>query len=711
MNANIPKILTPAVLLMAVHGLMAQDAIAKWSFDQIADSATPEDVSRQPERIIGFHDPAAGIGSGAIQLDGYTGFVERATFGRDLPRQFTINAWLALESYPWFRSPVFDLRGAERDGVLLAVNHSGKLAMAMGQPDTWVELEGPLLPLRQWLMLTLVVDSGRSARLFLSGRPAGVAASAPVLGPTAGHKLTMGRNAVLEKWVDFQYTATNSFAFLDGTLDEVALYGTALGDAEILQMHDRRQPLPKVESPARILPAGPAGPAEFGANYTRLRYTRQWERLWRVGDVPDVLVRFAAHPCRLVFWRGTGFVPCWVTENGIWYTNEWMETWGKDVVSCAEPLMDRDCRFSHVRIIENSPARTIVHWRYALVDTEYTFVARDVDGKGEWADEYYIIYPDGIGIRKIDLFYSNPLRKHDWEEAIVLLSPGQHPDEVIMDPEVTLVNMAGERHDYSWRNNLPLELKDPPKANIHMVNLKSDYKPFYIVSPAPFESAEGRFESPFFRSYCAAQAARYRPASVPSVYGWWNHWPVTPVPGDGRWVIHNDHPSHFNLTTFTQWQDYHMDERVKSRIMLHGMTNQAAQDLVPLARSWLQPPRLEVTHGQATYEPAERAYRISGSGPQALEATLLASHEHPAVRPALILDDLRIDHPAVRIDGQPLTPGVDFQHGTVRELERWKTIIWLNREFLHEAKLGIAADHAGPHHEPRILASPADAQN
>jgi hypothetical protein len=683
-------LITAHVFLLADGSLRAQEALAKWPFDHLERSSTLEDVSKRPDRIVGFYDPVTGVGSGAIQLDGYTSFLERAKFGQDLPRQFTINAWLALESYPWFRSPVFDLRRAERDGVILGVARSGKPTVALGQADTWVEIEGPLLPLREWMMLTLAVESGQSARLYLNGRLVGEAGSSPVLGPTADHKLTIGRNAILEKWVDFQYTATNSFAFLDGRLDEVTVYGNALNASEIKQLHDSWLPLPKVQSPARILPAGPAGPAEFGATYNRLNYTKQWDRLWRVGNYPDILVRLAANNCRLVFWRGTSFVPCWVTENGIWSTHEWCETWGKDVVSCAEPLMDRDCRFSHVRIIENSPARAIVHWRYALVDTEYTPVAKDVDGKGEWADEYYITYPDGIGIRKIDLFYSNPLRKHDWEEAIVLLSPGQHPDEVINDPEVTLANMAGEHHDYSWRKDLPVELKQPSKANIHLVNLKSEYKPFYIVSPEPFESAEGRFDSPFFRSYCAAQASlRYRPKTVPSVYGWWNHWPVTPVPGDGRWVVNNDHPSHFNLTTFTQWKDYHMDERVKTRIMLHGMTNKKAQDLVPLAKSWLQPPRLELTQGVARYEAAERAYLISAIGSGGLQGTLLADPEHPAVRPALVLKDLCLEHPQVRVDGAALMPGKDFQHGTVRELDQPKTVIWLNREFLHAAKIQI----------------------
>jgi hypothetical protein len=162
------------------------------------------------------------------------------------------------------------------------------------------------------------------------------------------------------------------------------------------------------------------------------------------------------------------------------------------------------------------------------------------------------------------------------------------------------------------------------------------------------------------------------------------------VPGDGRWVVNNDQPSHFNLTTFTQWKDYQMDDRVKSRIMLHGMTNKKTQDLLPLARSWLQPPVLTVTSGQAKYEPAERAYLVTGIAVGGMEATLHASQEHPAIKPALVLNGLRLERPIVQVDGKSLAQGIEFQHGTVREMDQWKTVIWLNRDFLHETKLQIA---------------------
>ena len=85
---------------------------------------------------------------------------------------------------------------------------------------------------------------------------------------------------------------------------------------------------------------------------------------------------------QLVFWRGTSYVPCWVSENGIWYLNEWLETWGSDVASCAEPLMDRICQYSHVRIIENTSARVVIHWRYALNDAFYAIAGHKENATG-----------------------------------------------------------------------------------------------------------------------------------------------------------------------------------------------------------------------------------------------------------------------------------------------------------------------------------------
>ena len=41
-----------------------------------------------------------------------------------------------------------------------------------------------------------------------------------------------------------------------------------------------------------------------------------------------------------------------------------------------------------------------------------------------------------------------------------------------------------------------------------------------------------------------------------------------------------------------------MDEGVKTRIMLHGMTKNKPEELVPLAKSWLNPPGMKLENGE-----------------------------------------------------------------------------------------------------------------
>ena len=100
-----------------------------------------------------------------------------------------------------------------------------------------------------------------------------------------------------------------------------------------------------------------------------MKYTKEWDRLWRIREHADIVVNFEDAPYSFVFWHGANYIPHWVTGNGIWYTNEFNEAWAPNTFGSAEPMSDKQCKNSHVRIIESNDARVIVHWRYALIDT------------------------------------------------------------------------------------------------------------------------------------------------------------------------------------------------------------------------------------------------------------------------------------------------------------------------------------------------------
>ncbi len=67
-----------------------------------------------------------------------------------------------------------------------------------------------------------------------------------------------------------------------------------------------------------------------------------------------------------------------VNEKGQWYSNEFNETWGTSGgQGCQEPMSDKESYTNHARIIENTDARVVVHWRYPLLDVLHVFANVD----------------------------------------------------------------------------------------------------------------------------------------------------------------------------------------------------------------------------------------------------------------------------------------------------------------------------------------------
>lgn len=285
------------------------------------------------------------------------------------------------------------------------------------------------------------------------------------------------------------------------------------------------------------MPSGPEGPGTFGAYYTKLNYSPEWDKDWRVAGHPDVVVRFDDGGHRFVFWRGTSYIPCWVTGNDKWYTNEFVERRGwhsPNTEGCVEPMSDKQCRFSHVRIIESNDARVVVHWRYAPVDVHYEHPFMDENtGWADWVDEYYTIYPDATGVRSITVQSTNLEKWIEFHEAIVLNQPGTLPEDNIQPGAVSVANMMGEHHTYFWdENGGPKFDKNPERANIYKINLKSDRGPFALVAPP---RVDGDIITPYLGH------------SRNSIFNWWDHWPVSQAALDGRGAKSSQNPSHTSL--------------------------------------------------------------------------------------------------------------------------------------------------------------------
>lgn len=673
--------------------------LSHWSFDHDSQGAVLDSISGNKDPAYGNIGFVGGVSGKAIKLDGFRSHVHRASHSASPEGAFTVESWVALAGYPWSWAPIIDSTTKQKRGLFLGIGPEGQVKFRIAAGSLWHEATTRVeIPLRKWTHVAAVCVPNERITVYIDGEQAAEAGISGNFIPAPGLRrgsLTLGRNNTPQTWHEYQLTTENTHFYLDGLLDEVKVTNKAKTADEVKSAFKavKNVPVPEL-SDRSTLPTGPPGNRLFGAFHTRLDYYEEWDAMWRVSDKPDIFIRFDDSPVQLVFWRGASFVPCWVNERGIWYTNEWLETWGRDVVSCAEPIMDRHCRYSHVRMIENTDARVVVHWRYALNDAFYTQAAISDDGRGEWCDEYHIIYPDQIGVRRMELHYSKPERKHDWVEQIVVLPPGKHPDEAVAKSAVSLINMKGDVHDYSWHDkDLKKEMLEPQGANISLVNMKSDYRPFIVVPPGPVKTVEGTWDSPFFRTYAAKMASAMRPDPVPSVYGWWDHWPVAQVPGDGRWVTKPNRPSHFTLTTFVQWNDHERTERTRTRIMLQGMTRRGAAELVPVAKSWLSAPTMTLA-GEAfrggSYDTAERAYLIEKNNddkPSALECTLAASAGSPLLNPALIIKNWGDRKATLSIDGEIIEEGRNFKQGIRKGATGNDLIAWIRLESEGNIKL------------------------
>ena len=126
-----------------------------------------------------------------------------------------------------------------------------------------------------------------------------------------------------------------------------------------------------------------------GAYYFRYASGERWEKYAKVGKYADAMVKIGPGDDRLIFWRGSSYLPFLDTAEG----KSFVEVLVPQNGDGPGRRFDNVNKHSHIRIVENSPARVIVEWRY-LPDFDHS-------EKWDWTEEYYTVYPDGACYRSV----------------------------------------------------------------------------------------------------------------------------------------------------------------------------------------------------------------------------------------------------------------------------------------------------------------------
>lgn len=370
----------------------------------------------------------------------------------------------------------------------------------------------------------------------------------------------------------------------------------------------------------RVVPRG--WKPGFGAHYANLRYldpvytslekTRPWDDLWVGSHLRDVVVTFPGAP-RFVFWRGASYVPCWAFNNA-WLTYEWLEAEPEyyGAVDCVEPIMDKDCRYSRARIVESSPARVVVHWSYALTD----FTGKVI--RDERADEYYTLYPDAVGVRKLVAWIKSGW--HENQEFIALNRPGNGPHKSLEDQAVTFLTADGRSERPTWPR--PYFSVDDWPHLIARVNIPGQPSPFMVVDSQRID----------------VKTWYDPPVDKPGVFNTYIHWPVsrgirtTWLDDPADW----QRPTHSNLVNIVNPADRCGEGFEVWRWLIGACRSE--RDTRQYADNWLKPGTLEVRGAlNRGYDPEQRAYLLDAYGLPGAVRLRLSKEGGPVVNPAFVI--------------------------------------------------------------------------
>lgn len=660
--------------------------VAWWKFNGARGKIATDSASGIQDTILNNHTWVNGVSGSALKFDGFTTLVVRNA--KNVPRlssHFTIEAWIALQSFPWNWVAIIDQEKDHQAGYYFGIDSEGRLGLQLSVWGNWENCRSQVrLPLMQWTHVAATYDAANGITLYVDGKSAGKLPVSGQMTPTKNTGLQIGRNfQELPPTARVRpYEVFPASYSLDGILDDLRIYNRVLSAAEIERAYSSIKPSGPPEMTPRHWPTFPTGPRHFGAAYTHLKLYPEWDALWRIGPYPDVVVSFADAPFHYVFWHGANFGDGMVTGNGIWIGDQSFES--HTILDMhhltAEHMNDKHDVHASISIVENTDARVVLHWRYGLVDVLGWFANIDpISGWDDWADEYFYIYPDGTAVRYGTIH--GTAKHYAFTEPTILLEPGKKAEDYVSLDAATIANNRGESRTYSWASGLPpFPFPDQPAdANLAVINLKSIYRPFYIY---PTGTGLGPYGWP----------PELRPEY--SHFPTWNHWPVNQIPSDGRFALF---PDHFSSAAVMSPETHLIRSKgpdpTRSTYFLFGLTNKSISSLGMLDRSWLQPPAIQVAGKKfrVVYDPTQRAYILTRQDSHPvkngkLELTLAASDYSPAVNPAFVIENWGDATAEIHIHGAKLSKD-DIRTGLVHRLEGTDLVLWIRYKSAYPFRL------------------------
>jgi hypothetical protein len=627
------RALNDAEVAQLAAGTSPADPLAWWKFDEESGAVAKDAAGSHDGEIKGAAVVAGKLGR-ALEMNGSDGCVRIGELGEF--DEFTLTTWLRPQI-----------------------------------PDK-------MLPLHTWNHVVGTYDPAAGISLYLNGECVGSKAASGAVTEAATTSLLIGgsHQQLAPILTERGPSMLGSPMLLSGLLDEVGIHDTALSAAEVKRAFDAVRPAVAKPLAYQPMPTGPLGKGEFGASMEELQYNEAWDGNYRMRGPGDVVVKFDAFPFNYVFWRGWSYGQVMVSENGLLMADQSVERANEN--GCTEHMSDKQNRYAHISIVENSDARVVLHWRYNPCDIFYKETNVDpASGWGDWVDEYFYIYPDGVMMREQKFWTKGEVERKavggfgGWpsnQETLFFNQPGKGPLDTVEVAALTVANDAGESRSFAWQPDFPWGVgREPVKPTIQVVNFKAQFRPYMLRRPG-------------------ATIAAFPPSGfIDRNFPYWNHWPVSQLPNDGRKGTRTDRPAHTSLAWFCE-PPVLADGILFTWIYMYGLTDKPAAGLAPLSKAWNSPAALAVTgEGLASrgFDTCQHAYLLDAASsrkPGKLELSLAGSASSPVLNPALVIHGWGESLPDVSVNGKAVTRGKDCRMGLNHELEGTDLVLWLKLE-------------------------------
>jgi hypothetical protein len=722
-----------------VNEMVIGTPVAYFSFDEGLkpnSDETNESVSRTKCAIEGPKSVwKAGVSGTALAFDGYWSKVtlpgERAPVIGDA---LTVEAWIAPGAYSISRWTGIvqhsdweaDLRDnyyfdqnewGERQlgerlvtGYFLGIDEFGHVGFQLNVANEILKLKSPeAAELYQWTHVAGTLGDGKMT-LYVNGKAVDSAAVSGSIVP-AYADLLVGKSDPGIKYVARHavrpFSTFPSELSFEGLIDEVKIHDVSLDQQAIGASYKHYLPKDlRADMQPRILPGNPGMADKFGARYTTLKFHELWDNMWRPSGYDDIIIKFDTMPTSILFWRGTRYGASYVTENNRWMSDQSAELtdwrWDNKPTGCnstCEHMMDAQLRYNHVRLIENTDARVVVHWRYASADANYKHTNYDrTNNWGSWIDEYYTIYPDGALVRYVDqngcldYYFDVPETPH-FSALQILNPPGETVEEQLKEQAVTIANLDGETQTVYLDGSRYGE--KPQNAALMTINYNAEHRVFIAYQPAELIRTQWGWEDMFARveageeeefdeeedigdpEWIKEESDRIRTTRL--FTGPWNHWPVSQFPCDGRNCVALDRVGSSEINAGVG-----INAVQAGNMIMYGVTDMDASELVPLVKAWNYPapvrnPGEIKSHG---YDKSQRAYVFTALSDD-MRFMLAGSPERPIVNPCFVIRNWGSAKAQAKlaVNERELSTGSDFRQGIIYDTDGTPTmVIWLKLE-------------------------------